>query len=473
MKARLSIPNGDGRFGLEVALACLIIALSPTHCSAQTTLHSSAPIYADGAYIVLSGTDLQFDSGAELAGSGTWLLQGSTQQSLSNNAGSNTAFENLELDNSAGLLLDDGPLYISGQLHFTSGVIDAATNSQRVEFGNTADHTGAGTASFIEGPVRKSGSASFIFPVGQDGIYAPARRLTSPDGTYEVSYHAESSPHAGPYYDGSGFPVSTCEYWNFGRISGSDNPRIYFTFEHNDCNDIGDFNFLDLVWWNSLDWDPVIGIDPSATEIGTTSALDPSWTGQFTLSSFNANMNVLPITLMDFTARPLSENQVLLQWTTASEINNDYFTIERSEDVSHWHTIAEVPGAGNSNTILQYQHTDREALPGTSYYRLKQTDYDGTYSYSEVESVYLTSPREEGGLMPPHRADHTLLSQLSGNLGWERAEVFDLLGKRVSAPVLSSNDSDAIRVPLQAARGIYVLRVLDVYGGIHSAKFFW
>lgn len=88
------------------------------------------------------------------------------------------------------------------------------------------------------------------------------------------------------------------------------------------------------------------------------------------------NYNPLPITLTSFTAQQ-SGNSVVLNWATATEKNNDHFTIERTADGINYEAIATVQGAGNSDVELSYSTTDNNPLSGTSYYRLRQTDYDG------------------------------------------------------------------------------------------------
>ena len=84
----------------------------------------------------------------------------------------------------------------------------------------------------------------------------------------------------------------------------------------------------------------------------------------------------LPIDLLSFDAK-FNGKSVDLIWTTATETNNDYFTIERSMDAKNYQVVDNVKGAGNSNSILSYSYNDREPFTGTIYYRLKQTDYDG------------------------------------------------------------------------------------------------
>jgi len=93
----------------------------------------------------------------------------------------------------------------------------------------------------------------------------------------------------------------------------------------------------------------------------------------------------LPIELILFTGEEINGyNQ--LKWITASETNNDYFTIEKSEDGINYLPIGFIDGAGNSNTLTEYSFTDKEPYKNT-YYRLKQTDFNGNYSYSAIVAV--------------------------------------------------------------------------------------
>lgn len=96
---------------------------------------------------------------------------------------------------------------------------------------------------------------------------------------------------------------------------------------------------------------------------------------------------VLPIDLLYFTG-DYSNGMNRLKWATATELNNDYFTLERSADGEDFQEIARVNGAGTTVSVTHYQWIDRFPLPGTNYYRLRQTDKDGNYQYTSVISVY-------------------------------------------------------------------------------------
>jgi hypothetical protein len=95
---------------------------------------------------------------------------------------------------------------------------------------------------------------------------------------------------------------------------------------------------------------------------------------------------VLPIELSSFNVYQKG-NAVNLNWTTASESNNDYFTIERSTNLEQFEALAQVPGSGNSYTSKSYAYTDKQPLKGLAYYRIKNTDKNGKFNYSEVKAI--------------------------------------------------------------------------------------
>jgi hypothetical protein len=98
------------------------------------------------------------------------------------------------------------------------------------------------------------------------------------------------------------------------------------------------------------------------------------------------NNSMLPVELVSFYGVRTPKQNVLF-WTTFSETNNDYFLVERSEDGQYWEGLTKVEGAGNSTSVIDYTYYDNHPLEGVSYYRLKQTDFDGNFEYSDIVSI--------------------------------------------------------------------------------------
>jgi hypothetical protein len=105
-------------------------------------------------------------------------------------------------------------------------------------------------------------------------------------------------------------------------------------------------------------------------------------------------VNGLPIELLYFSVVDCKTGN-LLSWSTASERNNNYFNIEKTKDGKDWSSIMTENGAGNSSNILYYSFVDENVESIINYYRLKQTDYDGKFKYSEIISIDNTDKKVE------------------------------------------------------------------------------
>ena len=108
---------------------------------------------------------------------------------------------------------------------------------------------------------------------------------------------------------------------------------------------------------------------------------------------------ILPIELTSFDAA-VEEDNVILTWQTASEVNNELFEIQRSLDEESWMPIGQVQGLGNSSQLQDYHFTDQFPMAGTSYYRLKQQDINGEFTYSMVREVVVVSSFQHVSLYP-------------------------------------------------------------------------
>jgi hypothetical protein len=165
----------------------------------------------------------------------------------------------------------------------------------------------------------------------------------------------------------------------------------------------------------------------------------------------------LPSTLISFEATPVEHRYIQLDWTTVSEINNDHFSVERSNDAISWESIGTVDGAGNSSVILNYEYKDTEPLNGISYYRLKQTDYDGSVMYSSIRSVTLG---DEVLSVFPNPVNHMLTIE-GTNVSRQRVWIVSTLGVDVTSSV-STTQVDESKTTLdfsKLASGVYFVKV--------------
>jgi hypothetical protein len=159
-------------------------------------------------------------------------------------------------------------------------------------------------------------------------------------------------------------------------------------------------------------------------------------TNTFTIAS-SSEENPLPVNLLAFNAQVTENKEVKLKWKTASEQDNDYFTVERSTDGIVFNEVARVSGAGNSAVENNYATVDRNPLAGISYYRLRQVDFDGgqeTFPMVavEIEGITLNEPRlnvhpnpyANGNILvdidgfDESQDAHVLIADLSGSNIW-------------------------------------------------------
>jgi len=136
----------------------------------------------------------------------------------------------------------------------------------------------------------------------------------------------------------------------------------------------------------------------------------------------------LPIELISFGARN-DGPAVLLEWSTASETDNQYFTIERSTDGLSYSALLSTPGAGTSQTAIDYKAHDAEPVVGVSYYRLRQTDFDGSSAVSDAVAVHRrTASNAVHAFM---QADGTVvLEHPCSAANWR---ICDMLGRELAA----------------------------------------
>ena len=140
----------------------------------------------------------------------------------------------------------------------------------------------------------------------------------------------------------------------------------------------------------------------------------------------------LPIELVDFTVTPKGTT-VDLNWTTESELNNDYFLVERSTDGKIWETFTKVDGAGNSTSQLDYFVKDNSPLIGWNYYRLKQVDFDGEYSYSYTRNVNFSSNNDI--LIYPNPSENCITIQFS-NEEVKEFKIYNILGQEITSQTI-------------------------------------
>ncbi len=387
----------------------------------------------DGGILTITGTDFNVDddlfffsgyidmNGYDITVEDDFTYEGGAFQ----NEGDIITTRNFIYDPAGAVHFLNFELRITNQFNFQSGYL--VTNSTHmVVFDYNATVTGAGDNSHIVGPVKRevnnSGNSSFTFPIGTGGTYAPIRisdhQQASSNDYFIAQYYSNRHPQAGANF-GSGLDhVSVAEYWTLDRFATSGSPttdvnvRLYYD-ENTRSGQVTSGNDLRVARWNGSQWVNQGGQGNSNVAGFLTTTNQVTSFSPFTIGS-STSANPLPIVLLDFDAKPIN-NTVNIKWSTTSEINNDYFTVEKSVNGTEWMSIGTVKGVGNSEVLTNYNMLDASPVAGVQFYRLKQTDVNGEFTYSSIVPVKFGSAATVGVMIYPMPANTVLNIDLNND----------------------------------------------------------
>lgn len=172
---------------------------------------------------------------------------------------------------------------------------------------------------------------------------------------------------------------------------------------------------------------------------------------------------ILPIQLLSFGATPVDEQKVMVDWATASEINNSYFEVERSTDGLNFEVIGMQQGAGISAQRIDYYFIDHTPYLGANYYRLKSVDYDGGFDYSHVAIVNFAATLPTAAHLYPNPARSVLNYELKVPADETSSiEIIDVLGRAIYADKIDHGKALFHRKSIDVSYltpGIYYFRV--------------
>lgn len=192
------------------------------------------------------------------------------------------------------------------------------------------------------------------------------------------------------------------------------------------------------------DWTAAANPIPGGTYQGIT--------GDYAIAGSTGTL--LPVELLSLTATGLSKS-ILVQWATVSELNNDYFNIQRSTDAENWFTIGQSDGQGTTNYRNDYFHEDRNVVSNVDYYyRLEQVDFDGTRQYSSIVSASISGGATDAVLFPS-----VTTGSVHASTVLQQVMVYDLLGKKIRE-FHDTNDVTIFDLP----SGMYLFEITTADG---------
>ncbi|HTF17629.1 MAG TPA: T9SS type A sorting domain-containing protein [Chryseolinea sp.] len=404
------------------------------------------------------------------AGTGTTNFTGAANQ----NVNGATTFYNVGRSGGGNLILNNDVI-MSGLLSLSTGNIVTGTNVLSLINTSSQPVTGYSPAAYIDGGLSitypNTALASRVYPIANAGAYRPVTiQQTLAFTSSVVLVRMTNTPPTGTAPAGVD-RLSQARYFAINLLSGTMNsPTVDLSFNTNGTADetiatptnarvLRSATAPSGPWTNEGGSGVFAPADPAGhVTSGTTSFTSGTY---FALGYPN---EITPVTLVSFSAS-LHSDMVALSWATASEINNHYFTIERSDERLQFDSLFSVAGAGDSQLLLHYQAMDYSPLQGVSFYRLKQTDYDLKYTYSRVVRV-VNNPTSGQvlSLYPnPVWADNKIQLRLNTNKAEESyVLITDVLGRVYFAGAVDlSKSTDVLDLALnyRLGPGTYVVRV--------------
>jgi hypothetical protein len=413
----------------------------------------------------------------------TYEFNGNAPQTFTN-IGDEINFSNIFINQSAtsSLIIGSGAfnnLNVLGILTLSNGKI--VTGSKEVVVKNTASASivSYNVNSYVEGNLRRYMAANatgvFDFPVGHSLKGYQLARVDFTSATQIPQLLAYFTPWVvipnGPVSSEcntanySLSPVLDHGYWTINASSNANTGTYSMTlFNRNYTNPLSGWTVMKRTPSGSGAW----ALD--GTCVISSTANSTQRTGMFGFSDFASAQNTtpLPIELISFTAR-VKATGVLTEWTTASEINNNYFVVERSRNGIEFSNAGMINASGTTTERNSYSFFDTDPGTGIIYYRLKQVDYDGNFSYSDIVAVKLGEIFNEISVYPNPANDIIRFEYESEKGTTVIARLTDLMGKVVYEEIIPVNKGmNSLQLDiLNQPEGMYYLNIIDreIYKG--------
>ena len=319
---------------------------------------------------------------------------------------------NIIINNTNGVTISGGDLNVDDNLTLTDGILNTGENKVIISNTNANSVSGGSTTSYINGNLRRyisNNTDTYEFPIGSGTGTGNYHKVDLINGSLVgVSYIDVSvgDMPVGSYANLNAYQMTSPlievfdKQWqltpNSQPTGGTYGVNLYLNgvsggFMQDDNFTIIKRDDNSTTW---ADWDTYESTTsiPNEGQPGRTLSSGYGQKSGFTSFSLfgfgGTGGSALPIDLISFTGELVSGN-VELEWVVASQINNEYFKIEKSLNCEQWEEVSRIPGAGNSNTQMDYKIYDEKPYDGISYYRLSQTDYDGkSETFNPISIIY-------------------------------------------------------------------------------------
>jgi hypothetical protein len=375
------------------------------------------------------------------------------------------------------------PLTINARLQLTSGkIVSSAANLLLLPLNSICND--GNPQSFVQGPVRREvgNNESFVFPTGRGNRWARISVTdlagASPTDHFTAEYFTNN-----PYPNGMGAMcppgpnslapqldhVSYVEHWQLDRNTGGTvqaKVALYWENPARNASDIFLFSNLYAARYNGSCWE-----NRGGNLFGTLAAgrvETPSRQNAFSPWTISTDLPMenqpLPVELVSLKAELTTDNHGLISWTTAWEENAAFYEVQRSANGKDFEPLGRVAATGNSNTRQHYQFIDVRPMSGINYYRLRQVDTDGSFTFSPmVDLIVETSTEQWLELFPNPIAGNNLQVRLfAQQAGNANLQIYDLSGRLLwqqPVEVRQGTNQWTIEAAKDFAKGVYLLKL--------------
>jgi hypothetical protein len=312
------------------------------------------------------------------------VFNGTAPQILGDFSGASGSMKRLHINNAAGLTM--GSDQVVQGFRFVNGLIKTDSENMLTLTEQATPENRGHPGSYINGPLTveiSSGSGDRLFPIGKNGLYRPVMLDNSNGGENSAKFIAEviSGPPPARTLPAGISKVSEVRYYRITRI-GSNGTDFKITIPYGADDGVTDPANLTIAKDNGAGAWLDIGGTPTGTSPGSIQSNTFNGFSDFVLAN---KTGALPVTWISFTAHRQQDNAVL-EWRTAQEQQCSRYEVERSSNSIDYQRI-ETINCHNSQAAQTYTHTDVAPANGLFYYRIKQVDKDGKFSYSAVRTV--------------------------------------------------------------------------------------
>ena len=414
-------------------------------------------------------------AGVKLVGSIAQTIAGTTVNVFNNLTIANTSGATPAID------ISTNNITVNSNLTMTSGLINL--NGFTITLGTAAGSTGtltytAGTR-FYGGNIERWFPTSSItvpavagqFPIGTSTDYRPiyfGNAGLSAGGTIKARHTSTSGATAvSPTFTDNGGTVAirSNSFWTVTTANSIGTGTHAVRTEGTGFGTVANVSHLRQTLVNTISpgSDGAHAGTTTNPQVNRTGLTTANLSNNFYWGSIDATNSPLPIELISFKAT-LKSDIVELDWSTASELNNDYFTLERAASLEKFEKISIIEGQGTAKSKTNYSFTDNSPFPGTSYYRLKQTDFDGKFTYSEIRKVEYVISSTRLNVYPNPIIDNKFNLELIGVQPGEETpvRVINVQGASIYSASFKANESGKILTTVEldhAPSGIYMVIV--------------